>query len=108
MTKAPSGACTNFKFWGPNAVLGVGLRTMFYATSFSKYHTASLSSPRCTLPATNYYQIGNALGLPASQRASQIGSAIGYLVMQIQLSSVAVIGEITGDTAVYHFGYDES
>lgn len=106
MTKAPSGACTNFKFWGPNVVPGVGMAMMFYATSFAKYHTPNGIKVYCTLKGIDYYQIGNALPVPG--RTSQIGSCSGYFISQVQLSSVAGIGLANGDTLVYHYGYDES
>ena len=106
MTKAPSGACTNFKFWGPNVVPGVGLAMMFYATAFAKYHTPNGTKVYCTLKGIDYYQIGNAMAVPG--RASQVNSASGYFIMQLQLASNAAIGAATGDQLVFHYGFDES
>jgi hypothetical protein len=105
MTKAPSGYCNNFKFWGPSENPVASAFVYCTAYSFALFHTPIQASSRCNTVGTLHYSPGTAINVPG--RCSQIGSCTGYFVMQVRISSASYIGQVSGEGAVYHYGFDE-
>ena len=105
MTKAPSGYCNNFKFWGPTENPVASAFIYCSAASFALFHTPLISSSRCNLLGTNYYSPGTGKSVPG--RCSQVGSSTGYFIMQVRISSASFIGQVSGEGAVWHYSFDE-
>lgn len=103
-TVAPAVQCTNFKFWGPNAVPGTGLKIYAGTTNTGATPVNTASSVATTQQDTNYYDTAHVLAIPGT--LTTINQETDYLVTQLQVSNTAGQGDMAQQT--FNYSYDEN
>ena len=106
MTQAPSNNVTNFRFWGPSDHPAVGVEMWLGTAGYSDGRTPSTASAICGAEATYHYSPGTSFRFAGT--CSGVDSTSGFLIMQLRVYHSANLGNITGETMVYHLAYDES
>lgn len=101
---APDTQCTNFKFWGPNAIPDTGLLIYDGTTNTGVTPITTVSTTATTRQDTNHYSLGTALSIAGTVTSG--GEETDYLVLQLRVDETAGQGDMTQQT--FNYAYDEN
>lgn len=101
---APDTQCTNFKFWGPNAIPDTGLLVYDGTTDTGATPVVTESTVASTRQDTNHYSLATALAIGGTLTSET--DETDYLVLQLRVADTATQGDMTQQT--YNYAYDEN
>jgi len=108
MTQAPENRVTNFKLWGPgpNTYPADGVEILLSSSDYNNGVTPADTNLVCDEPAVDHYSPGTSVSFQGTCEA--VGHSSGFCVMQMRVYASASLGNVQGETCVYHLSYDES
>lgn len=101
---APDTQCTNFKFWGANAIPDTGLMVYDGTTDTGVTPVVTESAVATTRQDTTHYSLATALSIGGTLTAQT--DETNYLVLQLRVADTATQGDMTQQT--YNYAYDEN
>jgi hypothetical protein len=101
---APDTQCTNFKFWGPNAIPDTGLMVYDGTNATGVTPVVTESAIATTRQDTTHYSLATALAIGGTLDAE--AEETEFLVLQLRVADTATQGDMTQQT--YNYSYDEN
>ena len=101
---APDTQCTNFKFWGPNAIPGTGLIVYDGTNATGVTPVTTQSSKATTQQDTTHYSLATALAIGGTLTVGT--DETEYLVLQLSVTDLAGQGDMVQQT--FNYAYDEN
>ena len=100
----PDTQCTNFKFWGANAIPDTGLTLYVGTTDTGVTPVVTESAVATTQQDTTYYSLATALAVTGTLTSET--DETNYVVMQLRVTDTATQGDMTQQT--YNYAFDEN
>jgi hypothetical protein len=100
----PDTQCTNFKFWGANAIPATGIAVFDGTTDTGVTPVTTVSAVATTQQDTTHYSLATALAVGGTVTAP--AEETNYLVLQLAVSDTATQGDMPQQT--FNYAYDEN
>ena len=101
---APDTQCTNFKFWGANAIPDTGLTVYDGTTDTGVTPVVTESAVATNRQDTTHYSLATALAISGTLTTET--DETDFLVLQLRVTDTATQGDMTQQT--YNYAYDEN